>query len=651
MPLIPFPYSIFIGLAGYSSACLGAGFLILGILSRTLRPLTSQTAGVRLATSFVLGQGFLASIWLLLALGRSFSRPVVIPILVVFALAGLEFIRRDGAPLMRQVVSIWRRLREDTWGWQGLAGFSIVLCLAWLTSIGRPLNVDAAALYMALPKVVAASHRLVPLPGYESFGDVGMQGEMHYAVFMLFKVPDAARLFPWTAFLAAAYLLATLARRCGLGPRGQWLTLATMVSSSAVIYLSFDGKVDMFAVPLGLSAYYWILQIRDEHKQVATWLTGLFSGFALVAKISYLPVLAPGLVFLLIWQFYADLRDPVERKQAIKIVVANGLWIAAGVVIAVTPHLVKNYLLYNNPISPFGTGSSWATQPWYGSSVTRRIILTYPLALTYGNYFAQYGNLSPLWLAFLPMIFLLPKPRPFFPNPLAGITLAALLGMTSWIIINPSNLAPRYYLAPLLLFILLPARAAEHVSYTDQRPRWLAFLVLCATYTTFFTTSLYFLTETFFPGRTYRYLSGEMSECARDSSFYCKGMFVLNKAARNGERVFLASYHRYWLRPDLLQCLSSNAEYAEFLGTSPDQKWVFMYERGFHYLFLDKTTFGTMMESLDIENPPNWVRPKLLYSSGDNSIAVYHLRYVAPPANRVFECSQIVPPAWNVIRP
>ncbi len=650
MQLISFPLSIFIALPGYTVACIGAGWLVILVLSRILQPMTGQSSAVRLVTSFVLGQGVLASLWLLLALWSLFSRLIIIPILAISALLGLELLRREETGFVRQLGNVWHHLRNETWGWQGLAGSAVMLCFVWVTSMGRPLNIDAASLYMAFPKVIAASHRLIPLPGYEAIADIGLQGELHYAIFMMFHVPDAARLFAWPTFLAAAIILLMLGRQAGLGLRGQWLALAIMASSSAVIFLSFDGKVDMFAVPLGLSAYYWILQARGERKQLALWLTGFFTGFACVAKISYIPVLAPSLVFLLVWQFYPELRDPLRRKQALKMIISNGLLIMAGGLIALAPHFIKNYLLYHNPFSPFGTGTDWTKQPWYGPSVIWRIIATYPLAHTYGNYFAQYGNLSPLWLAFLPLAFLLPRPRSFFSSPLAGITLATLLGMLTWVVINPSNVAPRYYLAPLLLFILLPARAAEYVSSNDQRPRWLLFSIMGATYVVMFVTGLYFLTESFFPGRTIQYLTGKMTECERDSSNYCEGMHAINKVAAQGERVFMADWYRYWLRPDLLQCVSYTHEMVEFndLPTS-NQKWQFLYEHGFSYLFVDKTMFGPAFDSLALESHPEWVKVKLLYSNDQENILAYKLNYIDPPDLQKYSCQQLHAPAWDIV--
>ena len=86
-----------------------------------------------------------------------------------------------------------------------------------------------------------------------------------------------------------------------MGRRGQWIALTMLFTSSAIIWLSGDGKTDLFAVAFGFAAIYWGMQLRHGSWWMAFWLTGLFSGFAIVAKFSYLPVMAPAIFLLVLW--------------------------------------------------------------------------------------------------------------------------------------------------------------------------------------------------------------------------------------------------------------------------------------------------------------------------------------------------------------
>ncbi len=628
-----------VALIGYSIACLGVGLLFLKLFAAQIRQMGGISAGTILATGFILGQGVLASLWLFLALAGWFSIEVVGILCFLFAVAGLYLGRGLFSRLKTQMGSIWHELREDTWGWQLIAGLTVVLCLLWFTSLARPLAGDGVAFYLVLGKIIAYSHRLIPMPGYETYTNIGLQGELHFAALMVLHSPEAAKLFSWPTISMAGIMLAALGRIAGMGRRGQWLTLSTLFSSSAVIWLSGDGKVDLFAVALGLAAYYWAVQIRFTRTKTVLFLTGLFSGFSIVAKLSYAPVMVPTIALLVLWGYATELRNKDQWRSALRSFIVGCMVILAGLILAFIPHFVKNGLLYHNPISPIGSGTiGWLNQTWFSPAVTRWILLTYPFALTYGSYWAQYGNLSSLILAFLPLAFYLPRPRPFFSSPLVAVTLTALVGILVWIAYSPSVFSPRYILATLLLLALLPARSAEYVSLHDQRPRLLAWAVIVSTVVSLSAVGSYFLNQVFFPSGTIQYLTRTIDECDRDGE-YCKALAAINRRAGPGERVYSANYYRYWLRPDLLQCVSGTDDYA--------QDWLTLYQQGFRYLVVERSTHGVVLDNLEIENPPAWLELKLLHKG--ERLTVYELIYSEPPTLPLRTCRQTYPRAWDVV--
>jgi len=637
-------------LIGYSAACSGAGILFLKLFGAHADRMERISAGTILATGFVLGQGILASIWLLLALGGWFSIEIVGTFCFIITVVGLYIGRGLFSGLKNQVASIWRELREDTWGWQLIAGLTVTLCLLWVTSLGRPLLGDGSAFYMALGKLTAYSHRLIPLPGFEGFTNVGLQGELHFAALTALHSPEAAKLFSWPTISAAGIILASLGRVVGMGRRGQWLTLSMLFSSSAVVSLSGDGKVDLFAVALGLAAYYWAVQIRFARTKIALLLTGLFSGFSIIAKLSYAPVMVPTIALLVLWGYEAEFKNKGQWRSTFRSFIGGCTVILAGLLLAFIPHFAKNGLLYHNPISPIGSGGiGWLNQTWFGPEVTRWILLTYPLALTYGSYWAQYGNLSPLILAFLPLMFYLPRPRPFFSSPLVAITLVALAGIGVWIIYNPSVFSPRYILALLLLLILLPARCAEFVSLNDQRPRLLAMGVIVSTIVVLIAGGLSFLDQVFFPSATIQYLARTMDECKRDGE-YCRAMSRINRDAESGDRVYVASYQHYWLRGDLLQC-ANNQNDPFSSGAVGEQMWLELYQNGFKYLLIDESTHGFMVERLDLDHVPKWVKLKLKYNT--MPLSVYEMNFDNPPSTVQPAACQRLPSSttWEVMLP
>jgi hypothetical protein len=648
---LPIYISLPIVLTGYSAACLGTGLLIWTLLKRRSSDDKRVSAGTILATAFLLGEGVLASLWLLLALGGWLSFRVVAPLSIIFALGGL-YIGRDIISSFRcQLVSIWRELRNDSWGWQALAFLTVLMCLAWGTSLGRPLGGDGSAFYFALGKFIAFSHRLVPMPGYESFSNIGLQGELHYAALMVLHSPEAAKLFVWPTIIAAGMILASLGRAAGMGRRGQWLTLSLLFSSSAVIWLSGDGKDDLFGAALGLAAYYWAVQIHFNRTKAALLLTGLFSGFSIVAKLSYAPVMVPSIALLVLWGYSDELKDKTQLLSAVKFFMSGALIILAGLMLAFIPHFIKNGLLYHNPLSPIGSGGiGWLKQIWFGPGITRQILFTYPLALTYGSYWAQYGGISPLVIAFAPLAIFLPRPRSLLSSPLAALTIAALVGVLAWMISNPSVLAPRYLLSTLLLLILLPARAAEYMSLNDRTPRLLTAGITICTLVVLVAVGLYFLSSVFYPNRTLLVLEGKMDECSRDGES-CRAMATINQRAAPGERVYLAAYPRYWLRGDLLQCVSS---YQDSISNdfSGDKSWLYLYQKGFTYLFIDETTHGDTLKQLDVQNPPAWLKLNVLYDD-PGKLLVYQIKFFTPPsAIKPITCQRRPSSTiWEVISP
>ena len=166
--------SILISLITYSTACLGLGELIFHALTYKINQINHLSAGTKLATSFILGQGFLANLWLLIALPGWFAPEVIVGIVLVLSVCGVIQTKRQIANISRQLHSIGYDWWTEPWGWRLLGILTLLICLFCLTSLGRPMSIDGAKVYMAFPKVVADTHRLMPLPGiYQQFSTAG----------------------------------------------------------------------------------------------------------------------------------------------------------------------------------------------------------------------------------------------------------------------------------------------------------------------------------------------------------------------------------------------------------------------------------------------------------------------------------------------
>jgi hypothetical protein len=629
----------------YIFACLGMGYLIWQV-PRMRDTGIRVSSGIKLTTSFLLGLGILANLWLLIALSGWFS-PVVVRITsLLLAIIGIATHHKIIPEFLHKAIEIIVGSFKSRWGWKLVFSLTILLCLGWATSLGRSPFGDGSDFYLAIAKVIASSHQLRPLPGYEEFTSIGLQGEMHFAALMSLGSVDAAQLFPWPVTLAGAMMFVALAGRAGLGRHGQWLVLTMLFTSSALIELSGSGKIDLFATALGFAAYYWAVRVRDTEGTMAIWLAGIFMGLALLAKISYILTFIPSVTIIILWGLLS--KDPQTASYTVRFRRSLPLVLVciAGFLISVTPHLLKNHVLFENSFAPFGTGTTgFKDQTWYGPETIRRILLTLPLALTFGEYWAQLGNLSPLVLAFSPLLPYIPRSRPLLNSLLFILTISAMTGMLCWFVLRPSVLAPRYFMACLFLLLIPVAAGAEAIVLNQARSEILNNIIISVTILTILATGTYHLDRVFFPHLTYRYLIGEASRCEKEPE-YCRTMTV-NSLAGPGTRVFMDNYLRYWLRPDLIQCALTREEIRSYIDLeTPQQRWSFIYGRGFELIpIFNIPNRAEVLVRADMEHLPDWLQVVEVKNGSD---VLLQLTSTDESHKPLVGCKQTTPPAWDL---
>ena len=154
--------------------------------------------------------------------------------------------------------------------------------------------------------------------------------------------------------------------------------------------------IDLFSGALGLVGLY-LLYFENE-----LLLAGFLVAFACVAKLSLFIPFFPLVVIGLIQQARSGSSD---LRTIIKKFLIFNLSFAAIFVVVLLPHLIKNYIFFENPWAPFyGSKFSWETT-WYAESTVRRILWTYPLVWFYGGYWGQMGTIALPVVMFLPLYF------------------------------------------------------------------------------------------------------------------------------------------------------------------------------------------------------------------------------------------------------
>jgi hypothetical protein len=223
--------------------------------------------------------------------------------------------------------------------------------------------------------------------------------------------------------------------------------------------------------------------------------------------------------------------------------------------------------------------------------------LSYPLALTYGRYYAQLGTLSPLILAFFPLLWAMPRPVLWRDSRLSALTVGIVAGLLCWLVLMPSIFMPRYMLASLLL-LGVPAAAAA--VWAGERSRLVSASVIAATCATMLLIPVHIdgRFPNTFGGRlgVFEYLAylNEKNLFAQDRNFHAHS--AVNEEARTGDKVLLMSYHRYWLRTDLLTKVNTQAETLSWsaMTSNPDAFWKYVQNGKYQFVLFDPFDFPEM---------------------------------------------------------
>ena len=587
----------------YALTCLTFGLRLTRLVAPRLDFAINSNWMVVTGTAFLLGQGVMAAIWEMVALAGMFTLPVVTVIGLLAFLSGLTLL----PPLMislvvnvqGEIVAWWR----GNYLWKLVVLFALVLVFntALFTYMPPQPRGDALAFYMSYPRLIAATGDMTIIPlGYEDFTQVGLQGEFHYAAIMLFDNLRNPDLFTLLTALAGIGMLIALADRIDLGRRGKWILVITAFTSSAFTIIIWDGKVDIFGAAMGLAAYCWAFRVSIEDNTPLR-LSGLFTGLAIIAKISYAVFLPLTIALIVLWRSYLMLKDKQEAHDLLRKLVSIGLVLTFWGIIPAVPNVIKNTVLFNRPLAPIISENNDALveQSWFSAETTNRILVTYPFSLTFGNFWGQGGQISPLILAFAPLILLLRRPDDITQRRnIVQIGIVSIVAIVIWIMFRASVFAPRYMLSPLLLWFIPVAFAAEFVTLHKVRQE-LEVLIPFA----LIVTICFFLYQGKDQTRpAVDMLLGRIDECGYEytnSDGSCRIAQIINNEADEGARVLLASYFTYWLRPDLAQC----SVLPLWADASPEQVWEYIRTHNIRYLIVDMLTHGQIYDQIAADVP------------------------------------------------
>ncbi|MCD4687523.1 MAG: hypothetical protein K8S97_16455 [Anaerolineae bacterium] len=542
-------------MTAYVAAALGLGSLLLYRFART------SSAAARLASTLVAGQSILALIWLVLGLLKALQ---LLPIWIVLSASILAGGIRHGTELWADIVRITQRLSvvlhrlSAPWKWI-LRLALILLGLFSLQSVLEP-NADGPLTYMLNAKAFAVTGSLEPIWDgtlyYYSLS--GLIGELHMAALLLLHGETAARFLAWFMLPAVVLLLLALADLLTIERRGKVLLLAMLVTSPVATQLAGNGKIGLYATAAALAAIYWTIHLKESPHAV---LIGLFSGFTVMSKLTYTPLLA---LFIVLYSLYLYHHTPRYML---------GLWVKIGLcaMLPISFHILRNSVVLGEPLMPFylhSVDTVGISETFSHSWTHERIILEtrilYPIFITFR------GQITPLWLALLPLLF---WRRPQNSH-LRAIALITWGGLMLWLLLVHAVGEVRFVLAFVFLLFLpvvdvIPRLLRDQLFHRMLVAATLILLVVAISATGFSVIRTVFFT---FP---------DTPECV---SAACTMYKVVNDAAGPDDRVFSNYRKDYYLRDDLLRASVTRDERAEISALTPESRWTYLYEHGFVYI-------------------------------------------------------------------
>lgn len=638
----------------YCLACMGAGLIFFRLLRIGSRP-GGYSVLVCLTGAFLLGQALIANVWLLSALNRLFSPAFILIVLSISALAGVPLLLSYRQPLSRQIrhhVAEARTLSRPFQALAALAGATVILHIYPAYAV-HP-TIDADGFYLLYAKIISSSERLAPLHCWPLASHMSLLTELHFAALFSLSGMGAAKLFMWPVALSIAVILSSLSGLCGLRTCGRWIALILLFTSTAFIFLISDGKTDLTAAALGLCAFYWLAAAVKPLPVSILILAGLLTGFSIAAKNTYLLCFAPPMILLVMGKLASG---PANGTAAIR---AGHLTLGITVFVffsalAILPNIVKNFSFFQEPFAPFyylsGERKTYLDQVWMTPEITRRILMIYPLSLSFGVYNGQYGNLSPLFIAFLPLITLLKSAGHFFRSHpmLIRSAVFGMAGIALWNIFFPSFHAPRYFLASLLLLIPAGASLAGLMLERPETPKLLkASIFLCLFISIGFI--LFSQTRLILKGQVGGLDWGAPVQGVE--GLHDRAIAKANRIIPAGRRVFVYGGNTVYLRGDLLQGLSTASELERHaaLHYSKD-RWAYLFDRGFSYVMIRGNPYIRNAETENLfrdDDKPEWLN--IRESLNQDGLRLFHISAKDPRHRAAFALKQIHPPAWDIVK-
>jgi hypothetical protein len=630
------------GVMLFSLACLALGLQTLDKLAKSDRSIWALGATAFVFGEIILSLGFLT----IISLYR--LKPwIVTTSLLMVLLTGFRSLRSFFHRLPRLGLPIEFNRSEKV-----ILILTIgVFTLGSIYSSAR-LGYDANAEYFSHAKIMAVSE--LPIFFYPADGFVVSSfhpGIIFTAIIQLFG-DQAARMLPWINGLVIVILGLSIGKEVGLTPRAQLGFMVLMLTSTAFIDLFGDGKIELISTAPILAAVYWMLITVEQPNKGTFALIGLLVAFAIISRPYNIFLVS---VFLLL--FYAS-QIYTQNKAGlfnVKSFSQSAFWAVPPILILGVFHLLINWFLLGSPLAPLTYARNLNADAWqwqFDPANLNLYRLLYPFVLTFFNSPQSLGNISPLFVGFLPFLMLRDVRQDLqISSRLRSLTVAALFTIFAWISLSFTVVEIRYVWFLLVLLYLPISQIIESTTLGAEKLfQLLIYMIVIILLAYMGVRSILIAGDTYSP-------IGANGDAHCAGMLYCDFIQPVNQSASHGDRVLVLNSYRYYLRSDLFACSSRVDEYAKLQNMAHQSNsdfWVEVYKLGYRFIIFEKHLaeqrfyFGALP---DPNSAPGWIHIKLLFSEPLKNQRIYMIETTDAPIPPEINCRRDAQGIWQLTSP
>ena len=324
------------------------------------------------------------------------------------------------------------------------------------------LSYDSVALYFSDAKITALTNHIQFFLN-DSFITSSFHTGIQYAAIAQVFGDQAARMYSWVNGLIMIIFTLAMGEKLGLSKPARRILLALLLTTTAFSDLLGDGKIDLATSAPAIAAIYWMTANGVKARNSNFFLEGFLAGFAIISRPFNAFLL--GIFFALFYleQIYSQRKTEEFHLGSL---FTRLLWLISAVIGLSIFHLAANWMILGDSLAPFINASKLNSTVWQWAIDPDKIWILrvlYPFTVTFLNSPQSLGTISPLFLIFLPGIFIRDIRKKLFTlTSLIKLTGIAIITLLLWITIFFTVVEIRYvFFLWIILFMPLAVITEE----------------------------------------------------------------------------------------------------------------------------------------------------------------------------------------------